>query len=306
MENNDALSKVRGSAHGIEPDEDIIKAFPVKREYEKFIEREGKEPVRVHIFEPEGMESYGPVIIKLHGGGFVKPYRGQDVNYAHVLACNTGCLVVDVDYRPAPEEVFPYAVEEGYSVVKYVYEHAEEFDIDPEKIILSGESAGANMATVITIMNHEKERMGEKPDFKIARTCLAYPPLDLATDPIAKLGPDAAPEAIELQKRGVMYNEWYAGDRDKTDWRISPIFATEEQLQGLNPFLICTGETDSLAEEGERFAYMLIRAGVSVTCKRLLGTRHGFLTRRVGGFADAEKLYFDIVEEVKHPKNWKY
>lgn len=51
---------------------------------------------------------------------------------------------------------------------------------------------------------------------------------------------------------------------------------------------------------------ILIQAGVSVTCKRLLGTRHGFLTRRLGIFGEAEKLYFDMVEEVKHPKHWKY
>ncbi|MBO6310150.1 alpha/beta hydrolase [Oribacterium sp. NK2B42] len=305
-ENNDALSKVREGAHGLEPDQELIKEFPLKRTYEKMIPREGEEAVKVYIYEPEGMESKGPVLIRLHGGGFVKPYRGQDVNYSHVVAYNTKCLLIDVDYKPAPEKAYPYAVNEGYAVVKYVYEHAEEFDIDPERIILSGASAGANMATVITLMNHEKELKGENPDFKICRTCLAYPPLDLAADPVSKLGPDATPESIELQKRGLLYNEWYAGGEDRTNWRVSPVYAKQELLVGLNPFLVCTGGTDSLGPEGEKFAAMLIQAGVSVTCKRLLGTRHGFLTRRVGIFGEAEKLYFDMVEEVKHPKHWKY
>lgn len=64
--------------------------------------------------------SKGTVLIRLHGGGFVKPYRGQDVNYSHVVAYNTKCLLIDVDYKPAPEKAYPYAVNEGYAVVKYL------------------------------------------------------------------------------------------------------------------------------------------------------------------------------------------
>lgn len=291
MKMDNALQEIRAGAAGIELDEELAAQFPIKER--KTLEIPGEdEPIKLYLYEPLEREPGGPVIINVHGGGFVKGYRGRDIVLARNMAFHTKCLYIDVDYHTAPEKKFPYAIHEVYATAKYVSEHAAELSIDPEKIILMGESAGGNLLTVACMMAVEKK------EFSVCQLILAYPPMDLKSDPMSKPLTDT-PDGARLAQNGQKYNAWYADPEQWSNSHVSPVLATKEELRGLPPTMIFSGGQDSLGAEAEDFALMLIRAGVTVTAKQFPEAKHGFLVRRQGGFEIAEAMIFETVEKIK-------
>ena len=288
---DEALQHLRATAAGAELDEELAAQFPIKEQ--RILEIPGEdEPIKLFIYEPLEREPNGPVIINAHSGGFVKGYRGRDIVLARNMAFHTQCLYIDVDYHTAPEKRFPYAIHEIYATVKYISEHAAEFSIDPEKIILMGESSGGNMATATCMI------AAEKKEFNIRQLILAYPPMDLSRDPMTK--PLAkTPDGERLAKNGQKYDAWYADPEMWTNSHVSPLLASKEELCGLPSTLLFTGGLDLLGAEAEDFALLLIRAGVTVTARQLPDAKHAFLTRREGGFEIAEELIFETVEKIK-------
>ncbi len=281
------LERIRENAVGKELDEELAGQFPVKKQYEVQIPTRHGE-VHCYVFVPMTGDGKRPVIINFHGGGFVKGYRGRDILFSRNLACHTDCVVVDVDYKVAPEYKYPYAVEEGYDAVNYISGHEEEFGIDKRKIFLSGQSAGGNLAAGITIM--AKKQNG----FSVLLTMLSYPPLDLAKDPADKGCAGLEAERVETAR---LYNDWYIESGRRTEIYASPVYASREELAGLTPFLIITAQKDMLSEEAVKFACQLIDAGVTVTAKKVESAVHGFLVRRSEGFGTAEKLIFGMVRQ---------
>lgn len=287
MDRESDLERVRKNAVGKELDEELVKQFPVKRQYEVQIPTRHGE-VHCYVFVPMAGEGKLPAIVNFHGGGFVKGYRGRDILFSRNLACHTNCTVIDVDYKVAPEYQYPYALEEGYDAVNYILTHEETFGIDRRKIFLSGQSAGGNLATGITLMAKEKK------EFSVLLTMVSYPPLDLAKDPAKKRFADLETERVETAR---LYNDWYIEKSRRTELYASPVYASREKLTGLTPFLIITAQKDTLSEEAEKFAYQLIEAGVTVTAKQIRSAVHGFLVRRSEGFGTAEKLIFGMVRQ---------
>lgn len=285
-----ALAKMRAEAVGQELDEELAARFPVKEQYDLTIPR-AEGDIHVYVYVPENQLEGAPAFVNMHGGGFVKGYRGRDIVFSRNMAYHTRHLVVDIDYHTAPEKKYPYALHEGYDAVTYILAHAAELQIDPERVILSGQSAGANLITGIAFMAKEKK------EFTIAKLLLAYPPLDLQTDPADKPFSDTE-DGKKRAEAGRLYNDWYIDKERRCEIMASPILANAEQLRGLPPFVIMSAENDSLGREAEEFALMLIRAGVPVTAKRFLGAGHGFLVRRNSGFEEAEAMIFDAVASV--------
>lgn len=156
--------------------------------------------VQVYRYLPEKAEKPLPVIVNFHGGGFIKGYREKDTLFARNLCCHTNCMVLDIDYKTAPEYPYPYALEEGYDGISYIWSHGEELGIRPDKIILSGQSAGGNLAAGITLMAKERK------EFDIRLVLLSYPVLDLAKDPGEK---SFAEQESERVKTARMYNNCY-------------------------------------------------------------------------------------------------
>ena len=285
------LERVRAEAAGIELDEELAARFPVKSRQK--LEIPGDEAdITVYLYEPENRTGVTPLIINLHGGGFVKSYRGRDIILSQNFAWHTGCLVADVDYKTAPEKKYPYAQMEGYRVVEYFYQHAEQYRIDPQRIILSGQSAGANLIIGIAM------RFLRREEHPVCQLIMAYPPLDLYKDPMEKPFTESEEEK-KMAINGRLYNDWYIDEELRRESYASPVYASEEELRGLPPVLLLTGGLDSLGEEAERFTYQLIRAGVPVTAKRFLTTKHGFLARRNSEFVEAEKMIFDVIKQIK-------
>ena len=234
--------------------------------------------------------------------------------FSKSICSRTGCVVIDIDYTPAPDQKYPYALHQCYDVVKWAVRNSELLQIDPAYISLCGHSAGGNLAAAIAILNHERH------DFNIVLQILDYPCLDLYTPPqfkrnayknlqkippdIAKLynsayvddefrlDPTAYPRVVQL------FNSVYIDDECRLDPTASPLFAHNEMLIGLPEALIFTCGDDIWGEEAEKYAYRLLEAGVQVTARRFLNSSHGFVVRRKDQFEEAEKMILDALGRV--------
>ncbi|MGB4587813.1 MAG: alpha/beta hydrolase [Clostridiaceae bacterium] len=243
----------------------IMAKYPIKEIREMFIPTR-TEDAHIYVHYPLGGNAPYPVYVNIHGGGFVKGHFQVDELFCRKIANKVGCVVIDIDYKLAPEFMFPYALNECYDVIKWAYDHSEELSIDKNRIALGGHSAGGNLAAGIALMANESN------DFKLACQILDYPSLDLLTDPANKNFIDPV---IPLEKAR-LYNDMYVNEEDKSNPLASPVFASTEMLKDLPPTLILTAELDRLRDEAEKYALLLIQAGVGVSVKRFIGARHGF------------------------------
>lgn len=291
---DEKLKAVRESAVGLEADEELLARFPVKEVTTVMLPTGLEEDAKVFLYEPLNRTGITPMIINMHGGGYVKGYRGRDIVFSQNLAWHTGCLVADIDYKTAPEKKYPYAFNECYAVAKYFSAHAAEYNVDPSRIILSGFSAGGTLALAVAMLAKKQDEI--HPALIIA----GYPPIDLVTDPVAKIpaGSDLDPQ---YAARGRMYNAWYCDEERRGEIYASPLYATREDLQGLPPVLLLTGGKDDLGPEGNVLASHLIEANVPVTARCFPTAKHGFVVRRAQEYLEAEAMIFSAVEQVKHP-----
>ena len=284
----DDLSRIRTNAVGLKMSQEELNLFHARKEEELDIPtREGT--THVYLYYPEEERERCPVFINLHGGGFVKGHREQDVVFSRNICQNAGCMVFGIDYKTAPEKKYPYALHETYDVVSYLYKNAEKWNLDREKFVMAGHSAGGNLIFGTAIM------AGKTGEFTLAGLIADYPPVDLYKDPKDKrLADDPAIRPPVADAR--MYNDWYIDPERRKESTASMIYASQEELAALPPTLLITAEYDFLGEEGEAFAYRLLEAGVTVTAKRVMGADHGFTVRRKPGFEEAEKLIFNFLK----------
>lgn len=267
-------------------DPEILAKYPVKEIREMFVPtRTGDAHIFVHY--PLGSDAPAPLYVNIHGGGFVKGHFQVDELFCRKMVNKVGCVVIDIDYKLAPEFMFPYALNECYDVIKWAYDHSEEVGIDKTRIVIGGHSAGGNLAAGIALMANESK------DFAIACQILDYPSLDLLTDPANKNFEDTV---IPLEKAR-LYNDMYVSEEDKGNPLASPILASPEQLRGLPPALILTAELDRLRDEAEQYALHLIQAGVGVSVKRFIGARHGFTIKLLDDYETSTEM---IVRTLKN------
>ncbi len=225
-------------------------------------------PVRIY-YPLETMENY-PALVYFHGGGWVIGSIDTHENICRALTNQANCVTISVDYRLAPEHKFPAAVEDCYAAVQYVYDHAEDFQVDRTKIAVGGDSAGGNLAAVVTNLAKDKNTP------PICFQLLFYP----STNP----GGEATTSMLEnadgyFLEKGTM--EWFRdcyfnSEEDKTNPLANP--ALHGDFAGLPPTLIITAEYDPLRDESEDYAKKLAEAGVEVECLRYDGTIHGFVS----------------------------
>ena len=174
------------------------------------------------------------------------------------------------NYSLSPEARYPTAIEESYAVLQWISEHGSEEELDGSRIAISGDSVGGNMSAALTLM--AKQRSGPQ----LAAQVLFYPVTDASFDT------DSYHEFAEgyFLRRDAMQWFWdqYATDEDeRAQITASPLRATGDQLSGLPPALVITGEADVLRDEGEAYARKLREAGVDVTATRYEGIIHDFV-----------------------------
>ena len=236
----------------------------------------GPVQIPVRVYRPS-LATDLPALMFFHGGGFVICNLDTHDRACRGLANASGCVVVSVDYRLAPEHKFPAAAEDAYSATRYVAEHASEFGIDASRIAVGGDSAGGNLATVVAMMARDRGAPALK--FQL----LIYPVTDFT-------------EHVTQSERD--YGHGHFLDEELMDWFADQYFATTadrhlpygspskaSDLRGLPPAMVITGECDPLRDQGEAYADKMRSAGVSVVLKRYEGMIHPFVS--LAGIVDA-------------------
>jgi acetyl esterase len=226
----------------------------------------GGGPLPIRIYTPDGDGPF-PVVVFFHGGGFVIGSLQSHDALCRQLAGLTPAVVVAVDYRLAPENRFPAAVEDAWAAVLWAHNNAAEIGGDPERVAVCGDSAGGNLAAVTSII----ARDAEGP--RLSSQVLLYPTLD-ARGGYPSLDENAEGPFLTRDSMEWFFSHYCPGV-DATDPRLSPMAV--DDLSGLPPALIITAEFDPLRDEGEAYAERLRAAGVEVTCHRYDGMAHVFV-----------------------------
>jgi acetyl esterase/lipase len=199
-----------------------------------------------------------PGLVYFHGGGFVIGNLETHEGFCRMLANESGCRVISVDYRLAPEHKFPAAVEDAFAATQWVAEHAGRLGIDPNRIAVGGDSAGGNLAALVCQL---AKRAGGP---KLALQILFCAATDLTAETESHR---AFAEGYLLEKASIRwFMDQYCPPQDLSDPRASPLRAAD--LAGLPPAHIHTAALDPLRDEGKAYADRLERSGVKVryTC----------------------------------------
>lgn len=207
-----------------------------------------------------------PLLVNIHGSGFTLGSAGMDDPFMKQFVGRCNVKVININYTLAPDQMFPYALEECYETIKYFKDNASKYRIDPNRIMIMGHSAGGNFSAAIGIKENSFNRLGLKG------IILDYPPLDIATSPYDKPRPKGA-LPIFLSK---IFDPAYCKVEERTNPLVSPLHASLDQINNFPPTLIITASNDSLYLEGEKFKDKLIDAGVDVTYKMFEDVLHGF------------------------------
>ncbi|SEE87389.1 Acetyl esterase/lipase [Streptomyces sp. 3213] len=226
--------------------------------------------VRTRIVRPAGTTGTLPVIIYIHGAGWVFGNAHTHDRLVRELAVGAGAAVVFPEYDLSPEARYPIAIEQNYAVARWVVQEGATKDLDATRIAVAGDSVGGNMTAALTLMAKER---GDVP---LVQQVLFYPVTDASFDTASY---HQFAEGYFLRRDGMQWfwDQYTTDETERAQITASPLRATTEQLTGLPPALVITGEADVLRDEGEAYANKLREAQVPVTAVRFQGIIHDFV-----------------------------
>ncbi|MFB7234915.1 alpha/beta hydrolase [Streptomyces sp. NPDC056269] len=226
--------------------------------------------VRARIVRPAGAQGELPVVVFVHGAGWVFGSAHTHDRLVRELAVGTGAAVVFPEYDLSPEHRYPIAVEQVWTVARWVVTDGAAHGLDATRIAVAGDSVGGNLSTVLTLL--AKERGG----LTLAHQVLFYPVTDANFDTGSYR---QFAEGYFLRREGMQWfwDQYTTDERERAQITASPLRATVEQLVGLPSALVITAEADVLRDEGEAYAAKLRQAGVAVTAVRVQGVIHDFV-----------------------------
>ncbi|MFJ8721191.1 alpha/beta hydrolase [Streptomyces sp. NPDC003343] len=226
--------------------------------------------VRARIVKPAGTTGTLPVVVYIHGAGWVFGNAHTHDRLVRELAVGAKAAVVFPEYDLSPEARYPVAIEQNWTVAKWVVEQGATKDLDATRIAVAGDSVGGNMTAALTLM--AKERGG----LPLLQQVLFYPVTDASfdTDSYHRFA-----QGYFLRRDAMQWfwDQYTTDEAQRAEITASPLRASVEQLGGLPPALVITGEADVLRDEGEAYANKLREAGVPVTAVRYQGIIHDFV-----------------------------
>jgi acetyl esterase len=231
----------------------------------------GEVPLR--IYTPESWSrSPRPVVVNFHGGGFALGSARQCDWSCSIVAKELDAIVVSVDYRLAPTHRFPAAVDDCYGGLVWAVEHAAELGGDPGRIGVMGDSAGGNLAAVVSIAARDDGGPA------IGHQTLIYPAVDFTEGIRETASYQGNTRGIVLSNADMdVFHQHYVTDEvDPFDWRLSPLHAPD--LSGLPPAVVVVAGLDPLHDSGVRYAQALADAGNAVTVEDFHLMPHGFVS----------------------------
>ncbi len=226
----------------------------------------GEIPVR--IYRPEGA-GVKPVLVFFHGGGWVIGSLDSYDATCRELCVGAGCVVVSIDYRLAPEQRYPAAADDCYAGARWVAANAASLGVDARRLAVGGDSAGGNLAAVVSLMARDKGSPA------ICFQLLVYPVTD-ADFTTASYVQNAEGYLLTAKSMKWFWDHYTPSAAQRREAYASPLRAAD--LSGLPPAWVCTAEFDPLRDEGEAYAKRLQQAGVSTTLTRYDGLIHGFIS----------------------------
>jgi acetyl esterase/lipase len=226
--------------------------------------------VSVRILRPRGATGPLPVIVYIHGAGWVFGNAHTHDRLIRELAVGANAAVVFPNYRLSPEAKYPTAIEESYAVAAWVAEHGAEQNLDPTRIAIAGDSVGGNMSAALTLLAKQRG------DVRFVQQVLFYPVTDASFD-TGSYHQFAEGYFLRRDAMQWFWDQYTTDAAERAEITASPLRATTEQLAGLPPALVITAEADVLRDEGEAYANKLRTAGVPVTATRYQGIIHDFV-----------------------------
>src|SRR3954454_4202012 len=226
--------------------------------------------VRVRIVRPAGADGTLPVILYMHGGGWVLGNAGTHDRLVRELACGAGAALAFVEYDRSPEARYPVAIEQGYATAQWIVRDGAAHGLDPERMAIAGDSVGGGMTAAITLMAQDRG------DVRFVQHSMYYPVTDAAMDTGSYA--QFAEGYFLTAKSMAWFWDCYCPDVERRAEAFAPpLRPGEEQLDALPPALLIVDEADVLRDEGEAYAARLRAAGVAVTTVRYDGITHDFM-----------------------------
>jgi acetyl esterase len=252
-----------------------VKKLPAEIENRTIPGGPGGKDISITIVRPPNSSNETlPVVIYIHGGGWVLGGFDTHERLVRELANKANAVIVFVNYTPSPEAKYPVAIEQAYAATKWVAENGKTINVNSSRLAVVGDSVGGNMAAAVTML--AKERGGPPIRFQV----LFYPVTDASFDTPSYM---TYQNGYWLLRDGMkwFWNNYLTNQTNVKDPTVSPLQASLDQLKGLPPALIINGENDVLRDEGEAYALKLSEAGVPVAAVRYHGTIHDFVMLNV-------------------------
>jgi acetyl esterase len=227
--------------------------------------------VKVRFVRPKGVSGPLPVVVYLHGGGWI---IGSSITHdllTRRLSVGANAVIAFVEYSLAPEAKCPVQIEQSYAVAQWILGRGEADGFDSTRVAVAGDSAGGNMATVLSIMAKQRG------DAQFAHQSLYYPMTDANAEQSESMrqfkdGPYGSAEGLEW-----FWSSYLSDEAERREITVSPLQATVADLKGLPPALVIVDQNDVLRDQGEAYADKLREAGVLTTSVRFNGTIHDFM-----------------------------
>lgn len=264
---------------------------PVDEVIERTIDGPGGD-LDIRIYVPDG-EGPFPVATYFHGGGFVSNSLDTHDAFCRKLTNASDVIFVAVGYRLAPEHTYPAPVEDGYAATEWVANNADEFDGDPDRLAVAGDSAGGNIAAAVALM--ARDRGG--PELK--HQLLIYPQTSQDEQTWQSYEENGEGYFITMADIDWFKEHYFADASDATEPYASPIRA--DDFSGLPAATIATGGFDPLRDEGIAYAERLEEAGVDVTHLHYDDAIHIFVQMAAAPFEfdPSQEAFADVVSEFR-------
>jgi acetyl esterase/lipase len=225
---------------------------------------------RIRIVKPVGAEGLLPVILYLHGGGWVLGSAATHDRLLRELSVGVHAAVVFVDYDRAPEAPYPVAIEQAYAAARWIHRRGAHMDLDATRLAVAGDSAGGNLAAALAIL---AQRRG---DVTFVHQSLYYPATDSAQN-TASYRDFAEGPHLTAKAMAWFWDAYLPGKSRRGEIFASPVNAGADDLAGLPEAFVVVDEYDVLRDEGEAYARKLTAAGVRCTSVRYNATIHDFM-----------------------------
>ena len=225
---------------------------------------------QVRIIRPQGANGMLPVIVYMHGGGWILGNAATHDRLVRELAVGARAALAFVEYPNSPEAHYPVAIEQGYATAQWITRDGASRGLDASRMAVAGESVGGNMAAALALMAKERG------DVTFVQQSMYYPVTDAAMN-TASYEQFATGYYLSRKEMEWFWDAYTTDPAQREEITASPNQASIAQVTGLPPTYLCVDEADVLRDEGEAYAAKLRSAGVPVTTVRFDGTIHDFM-----------------------------